>query len=183
MAIEMVSPSKAAMVRLMPSTATDPFCTIQERTFSGTRTLSVQSVVCRSKLGLVSGDHGVERGHDATSVHMALDDVAAERTAGRRGQFQIDTRAGLERSQRGAVERFPREIGVEVSGVGVQRRQANAGDAQGIAFAEVRGNSRGLDGDAPHAASINQADQRAGLLDDAGEHRSSVSEQSSVIGS
>ena len=158
------------MVRLMPSTATEPLWTIHWRTFSGTRTLRVQSVVWRSKLRAGFGDDGVERGHHAGAVDVALHDVAAERAAGGGGQFEVDACAGSERAERSAVERFLREIGVEVGGVGVERGEADAGDAERVAFAQARGDAGSFDGDAANAATIGEADEGSGLLDDAGEH-------------
>ena len=174
--MEIVSSSIAAMVRLMPSMATEPFCTIHRRMFSGMRTLSVQSVVSRLKLRAGLGDDGIESGHDAGAVDMALDDVAAERTAGGGGQLEVYFRAGLECAERSAVEGFLGEVGVEVGRVDIERCKADAGDGERVAFAEAVGDAGRFYGDAADAAAIGEADEGAGLLDDAGEHESILRE-------
>ena len=77
---------------------------------------------------------------------------------------------GCKRAERGAVQRLLGQIGVEVGGVQVERRQADAGDAERVAFAQLRGDARRLHGDAANAAAALQADQGSSLLDDAGKH-------------
>jgi hypothetical protein len=86
------------------------------------------------------------------------------------GKLEIDAGAGSERAERGAVEGFLGEVGVEVGGVGIERGEADAGDAERIAFAEAGGDAGSFDGDAANAAAIGEADEGSGLLDDAGEH-------------
>src|SRR5580692_6882611 len=101
---------------------------------------------------------------------MALNDVTAEWAAGGRWEFEIDFGARSQRPERGAVERFLSEIGVEVSWVHIERGETDAGDAQRIAFAQARGYSGRFDSDAASAACFLEADQSAGPFDDAGEH-------------
>ncbi len=98
------------------------------------------------------GDDGVEGGHDAAAVDVALDDVAAEGAAGGGGQFEIDFCAGGERAEGGVVEGFLGEVGVEVGWVDVERGEADAGDAERVAFAEAVGDAGGFDGDTADAA-------------------------------
>ena len=143
----MVSPSKSAMVRLMPSTATEPLWTIQGRTFSGTRTLRVQSVVWMSKSGLAGEITGLKRGEGSAAVDVALNDVAAEGAAGGGGEFEVDLGAGSEGAEGGFVEGLLGEVGVEELGVNVESGEADAGDAEGVAFAETAGEAGGFDGD------------------------------------
>jgi len=59
---------------------------------------------------------------------------------------------------------------VEESGVDVECGEADAGDAEGVAFAETGGEAGGGDGDAVDAAVLVEADEGSGLFDDAGEH-------------
>ena len=181
MAMVIVSPSKSAMVRLMPSMATEPLCTIHGRTFSGTRTLSVQSVVSRLNAGLAGEMTGSREASTPAAVHVALNNVSAEGTAGGGGQFEVDLGAGSEGAKRGLVERFLGEVGVEEGRVHVERGEADAGDAERIAFAQPAGQAGSFDGDAADAATVFQADERAGLFDDAGEHGLILKEQWSVV--
>ena len=166
----MVSPSKSAMVRLMPSTATEPFGTIQGRTFSGTRTLRVQSVVCLSNCGLDAGMTG------SRAVMMPQPSTwpwtmwPPRGLAGGGGQFEIDACAGGERAEGGFVEGFLGEVGVEERWVYVEGGEADAGDGERVAFAETGGEAGGFDGETADAACVLEADDGAGLLDDAGEH-------------
>ena len=117
-----------------------------------------------------AGDDGVEGGHDAAAVDVALDNVAAEGAAGGGGQFEVDLGAGGERAERGLVEGLLGEVGVEEGRVDVERGEADAGDAERVAFAQAGGEAGGFDGEAADAASVLEADDGAGLLDDAGEH-------------
>ena len=114
MAMVISSSSTAAMVRLMPSTATEPLWhhplaeVFGDADFEG----PVGGFAVEVRAG--SRDDRVERGQYAGAVDVALHDVAAERAAGGGGQFEIDVCAGGERAERSAVERFLGEIGVEV---------------------------------------------------------------------
>ena len=126
------------------------------------------------EVGAGLGDDGVERGHHARAVDVALHDVAAERAARCGGQFQIDTRAGCKRAERGAIQRFLREVGVEIRGVGIERGEANAGHAERVAFAQARRDAGRFNRDAANAAAIGEADEISCLLDDAGEHESMI---------
>jgi hypothetical protein len=89
-----------------------------------------------------------------SAVDVALDDVAAEGAAGGGGQFEIDLGAGGERAEGGAVEGFLGQVGVEERGVDVERGEANAGDAERIAFAETAGEAGSFDRDAADAAAF-----------------------------
>jgi hypothetical protein len=101
---------------------------------------------------------------------VALDDVAAERAAGSGGQFEIKEGAGGKRAKGCLVKGLLGEVGVEESGMDVERGQAYTGDAEGIAFAETGGEPWGFDGDAANASAVSEADEGSGLLDDPGEH-------------
>jgi hypothetical protein len=120
--------------------------------------------------GIGGGDDGVEDEELAGAIDVALDDVAAERAAGGGGELEVEECAGCKRAEGGLVEGFLGEVGVEESGVNVERGEAYARDAEGIAFAEATGEAGGFDGDAADAAAVEEADESPGLLDDAGEH-------------
>jgi hypothetical protein len=66
---------------------------------------------------------------------------------------------------------------VEELGVNVESGEADAGDAEGVAFAETAGEAWGFDGETADAAGVFEADDGAGLLDDAGEHGYILREQ------
>ncbi len=139
--MEISSPSIPAIVRLMPSTATEPLCTIHWRTFSGTRTLRVQSVVSGLKSGREGETKGSRRTEFAGAVNMPLNDVAAERAAGGGGQFEVDFCAGLQRAERCPVQGFLGEVGMKVIRVDIERGEADAGDGERIAFAQAAGDA------------------------------------------
>ncbi len=101
---------------------------------------------------------------------MALNDVAAEWTAGGGGQLKIDACAGSERPERSAVEGFLCKVGVEVGGIGIEGGETDAGDSERVTFAQPRGDAESFDCDAANATAIGEADERSGLLDDACEH-------------
>ena len=96
--------------------------------------------------------------------------MAAKRTSCCGWQFEIHFRAGLERAEGCAVQSLLRQVCVEVGRVDIERCEADAGDSEGVAFAEAVGNAGRFDGDAANAAAIGEADEGAGLLNDAGEH-------------
>jgi hypothetical protein len=108
---------------------------------------------------------------------VALDDVAAERAAGSGGQFEIKEGAGGKRAKGCLVKGLLGQVGVEESGMDVERGEAHAGDAERIAFAETAGEAGSFDRDAADAAAIGEADEGSSLLDDAGEHFSILREQ------
>lgn len=59
---------------------------------------------------------------------------------------------------------------MKVGWVHVKGGEADTGDGERIAFAKAIREAGSFDGDATHAAGFFQADQRAGLFDDASEH-------------
>ena len=85
---------------------------------------------------------------------MPLHNVTAQRAAGGGGQFEINLGAFGQYAERGAIEGFLGQIGVEKFWVGVERRKADTGDAQRIAFAQPRGYAGSFDRNAPHAAAV-----------------------------
>ena len=133
------------------------------------------------EVGAGFGDDGIEGGKDAGSVDVALNDVTAERTAGGGGEFEVHFAAGFECTEGRAVEGLVGEVGVEVRWLDIEGSEADAGDGEGVAFAESASYAGGFDGDAANAAAVSKGDESAGLLDDAGEHASIlvVSDQSS----
>jgi len=128
----------------------------------------VGAVLVESRTGWI--DYRIEGAQDPAAIYVALDDVAAEGTAGGGGQFEVDFCAGGQRAEGGFVEGFLRKVGVEVRVIDIERGEADAGDAERIAFAEAVGEAGGFNGDAADAAGFFEADEGAGLLDDAGEH-------------
>jgi hypothetical protein len=128
------------------------------------------------EIGAGLGDDGIEGGEDAGCIDVTLNDVAAEGTAGGRREFEVHFGAGFECTEGRAVECLPGEVGVEVGWFDIEGSEADAGDSEGVAFAESASYAGGFDGDAANAAAVSKGDEGAGLLDNAGEHASILSE-------
>jgi hypothetical protein len=69
---------------------------------------------------------------------------------------------------------------VEERWIYLKRSEADAGDAEGIAFAQPSGKAGSFDGKTADTACFCKADQCAGLLDDAREHFSILREDGRV---
>ena len=116
MAAERTPPSSAAMVRLMPSMAMEPFSTRKGSSSAGTRTRSHQ----------FSSPSGSEREELARAVHVALHDVAAQTAGGRKRALQVHARARAQVAQVAAAQGFGRHVGGERIGPRIHRREAHA---------------------------------------------------------
>jgi len=111
----------------------------------------------------------------AAAVDVTLDNMAAERGAGCGGEFEIHDGAGLETAERGAVQGFFGEIGVEKRRLGVEgdgREGGETGSAHGHAVADAKavGEGRSGDGNARGAGARLEANDGPGGFDDPGEH-------------
>jgi hypothetical protein len=106
----------------------------------------------------------------AGTVDVALNNVTAKGAAGGGGEFEIEESAGSECAEGGFVEGLLGEVGVEEGGVDIKGSEANAGDAEGVAFVEMGSEARGFNGDTTDSAAVGDADEDSCLLDDAGEH-------------
>jgi hypothetical protein len=106
---------------------------------------------------------------------VALNDVASERRAGGRGEFEIQGGVGVQVGERGACDGFGGEVGGEAWGESIgfdaESREADAVDGDAVAGVEARGESGCGDGDASRAFGGGDGEKRAGSFDQAGEHK------------
>ena len=164
-------PRSPAIVKLIPSIATDPLCTIHCRVASGTRTFKVQSVVCSSN----SCSHAAPQAPAPSSRRRRPRDPAPHaRPADSPPPSAIPDSPSRPAPgpQRSPVQRLLRQVGVKINRVHIQRRQTHAGNRQRITLTQPRRNPRRLHGQPPHAAAIHKADQRPRLLNNSGKHGS-----------
>jgi len=115
-------------------------------------------------------DNWIKSDESARPIDVALNDMSAEGTARSCGEFEVHLCTGLEEAERGAVEGFLRQIGMEKCRIEIKCSEADAGDAQRIAFAKSAGDSWSFNGDAADPSAVGKGYESAGLLNDAGEH-------------
>ena len=110
----------------------------------------------------------------ADSVHVALDDVAAE--PGLRGHrtLEVDPVAGLDTAQARLVERLLHDVGGPRVAVALGDGQAAAVDGDRVAEPGVGQHVLGVDGQPEGVALVLDPGHGAELLDDPGEHQLSL---------
>src|SRR3954453_23206770 len=107
--------------------------------------------------------------HDAESVDVALDDVAAETVGGPQRRLEVDPRVRLHAPERRAPQRLVHHVGAEqLAAAHPHGGQADAVDRDGVALAQLAGQRR-AHGQAHAVAGLVDPVDGAEVLDEAGE--------------